>query len=65
MASKEGGILNFLQAVRREIEKTTWPTAEQVKKALLAVAVIVLIYALLTGVFDFLIGLVMQYILQI
>ena len=65
MPSKEGGILNFLKAVRREIEKTTWPTAEQVKKALLAVAVIVLIYALLTGVFDFLIGLVMQYVLQI
>lgn len=65
MASKEGGIINFLKAVRREIEKTTWPTGEQVKKALLAVAVVVLIYALLTGVFDFLIGLVMQYILQI
>lgn len=65
MASKEGGIINFLKAVKREVEKTTWPTSEEVKKALLAVAVVVLIYALLTGVFDFLIGLVMQYVLQI
>ncbi len=65
MASKEGGIINFLKAVKREIEKTTWPTSEKVQKAILAVAVVVLIYALLTGVFDFLIGLVMQYVLQI
>ena len=65
MASKEGGIINFLKAVKREVEKTTWPTSEEVKKALLAVAVVVLIYALLTGVCDFLIGLVMQYVLQI
>lgn len=65
MASKEGGLQNFLQSVRREIEKTTWPTSERVQKAIAAVAVIVLIYALLTGVFDFLIGLIMQYVLQI
>lgn len=65
MASKEGGIINFLKAVKREIEKTTWPTSEKVQKAIIAVAVVVLIYALLTGVFDFLIGLVMQYVLQI
>ena len=65
MASKEGGIINFLKAVRREIEKTTWPTSEKVQKALVAVTIIVLIYASLTGVFDFLIGLFMQYVLQI
>ncbi|KAF5050253.1 preprotein translocase subunit SecE [Proteiniclasticum sp. QWL-01] len=65
MASKEGGIINFLKAVKREIEKTTWPTSDKVQKAIAAVAVIVLIYALLTGVFDFLIGLVMQYVLQV
>lgn len=65
MASKEGGIINYLKAVRREIEKTTWPTSEKVQKAIVAVAIIVLIYASLTGVFDFLIGLFMQYVLQI
>ena len=65
MASKEGGIINFLKAVKREIDKTTWPTSDKVQKAIAAVAVIVLIYALLTGVFDFLIGLVMQYVLQV
>jgi preprotein translocase SecE subunit len=65
MASKEGGIINFLKAVRREIEKTTWPTSDKVQKAIIAVAVVVLIYALLTGVFDFLIGLFMQYVLKI
>lgn len=65
MASNEGGIGNFLKSVRREIEKTTWPTSDRVQKAIAAVAVIVLIYALFTGVFDFLIGLIMQYVLQI
>ncbi len=65
MASKEGGIVNYLKAVWREVKKTTWPTQEQVKKALIAVLTVTIIYALLTGVFDFLIGLVMQYVLQI
>ncbi len=65
MASKQGGIINFLKAVRNEIEKTTWPTSEQVKKAIVAVAIVVLVYAILTGVFDFLIGLIMQFVLQI
>ena len=65
MASKQGGIINFLKAVRKEIEKTTWPTSEQVKKAIVAVAVVALVYALLTGVFDFLIGLIMQFVFQI
>lgn len=65
MASKEGGVVNYLKAVWREVKKTTWPTPEQVKKALIAVLMITFIYAIMTGVFDFLIGLVMQYVLQI
>ncbi|PKK39639.1 hypothetical protein ABB02_00979 [Clostridiaceae bacterium JG1575] len=65
MASKEGGIGNFLMQVRKEIEKTTWPSREQVKKALVAVAVVVIIYALLTGVFDFVIGLIMKYVFRV
>lgn len=65
MATNEGGIANFLKQVRKEIEKTTWPTGEQVKKALVAVAIICLVYALLAGVFDALFGLLMKYILQL
>ncbi len=62
MASKSG-ILQFLKQVRAEIRKTTWPTWEQVKKALAAVAVVVIAYALMTGVADFIIGLAFRYIL--
>ena len=65
MASKEGGFINYLKAVRREIEKTTWPTSDKVQKAIMAVAIVVLTYAILTGVFDFLIGHFMQYVLKI
>lgn len=65
MASNESGLINFLKAVWREVKKTTWPTSEQIKKALVAVLAVTVIYALLTGAFDFLIGLVMQYVLQL
>lgn len=64
MASK-GGIVEFLKGVRKEIEKTTWPDWEKVKKAFIAVGVVVFAYALLTGVFDALIGLFMSGVLKI
>lgn len=62
MASK-GGILQFLKQVRAEIRKTTWPTWEQVKKALTAVGVVCIAYAVMTGVADFIIGLIFRYVL--
>ncbi|GEM_PF-3248014 len=63
--AQKGGIMEFLRGVRKEMEKTTWPDWDKVKKALLAVAVVVAIYALLTGIFDSLIGLFFNYVLKI
>lgn len=64
MTSK-GGIVEFLKGVRKEMEKTTWPDWDKVKKAVLAVVVVVFAYAVLTGVFDALIGLFMNNVLGI
>lgn len=63
--ANEKGIVNHFKAVRREVSKTTWPTPEQVKKALAAVFVVVLAYAIMAGVFDFLIGALMDLVLSL
>lgn len=64
MASK-GGLLNFLKQVKSEVRKTTWPTWEQVKKALTAVAIVCIAYAVLIGIADFIIGFVFRTVLKI
>ena len=53
MASKEKGIFSFVKGIRNEIKRITWPTKEEVKKALIAVVTICAIYIVLIAFADF------------
>lgn len=64
MASNKG-IVTFFRGVLAEIRKTTWPTAQEVKKTVAAVAFICLIYAILSGVADFVINLFFKNVLKL
>lgn len=64
MTSKKG-IVAFFKDVFSEMRKTSWPKSEEVKKTVLAVAVVCAVYALLAGGSDFLINLFFKYVLKI
>ena len=52
-ATKKGGILNFFKGVKAEIKRITWPNFEHTKKALIAVVLFSLAYALIVGGLDY------------
>lgn len=52
-ATKKGGILNFFKGVKAEIGRITWPSFEHTKKALIAVVLFSLAYALIVGGLDY------------
>ena len=39
-ASKKGGLSKFFREVKAEVKRITWPSKEDTKKALIAVAVV-------------------------
>lgn len=49
---KDGGF-RFFREVKAEVKKITWPSKNDTKKALIAVGVVVLIYMVLVGGFDY------------
>ena len=51
--TKKGGILKFFSEVKAEIKRITWPSKDDTKKALIAVAVATVIYTILVGGFDY------------
>ena len=51
--AKKGGALNFFKGIKAEVKIITWPSKEETKKALIAVAVVTLIYVILVGGFDY------------
>jgi len=51
--AKKGGILKFFKGIRAEVGIITWPSKKETKKALIAVAVVTLIYVILVGGFDY------------
>ena len=53
MASKSKGLVSFVKETRNEIKKITWPSKEEVKKAIGVVSVIVAIYIVLIAIADF------------
>lgn len=50
---QKNSVVTFFKGIRNEFNKIIWPTKEDTKKAFVAVGVVVLIYMVLTGVFDF------------
>ncbi|HCW74325.1 MAG TPA: preprotein translocase subunit SecE [Clostridiaceae bacterium] len=53
MASNSKGLVSFVKETRNEIKKITWPSKEEVKKAIGVVSVIVAIYIVLIAIADF------------
>lgn len=53
-AAKEGaGIVMFFREVKAEVKRITWPSKEDTKKAILAVAAFTIISLILVGAMDF------------
>ncbi|SFO16795.1 preprotein translocase subunit SecE [Proteiniclasticum ruminis] len=53
MTSKSKGLFQFVKETKNEIKKITWPSKEEVKKAIGIVAVICAIYILFIAIADF------------
>lgn len=53
MASNSKGLISFVKETKNEIKKITWPSKEDVKKAVGIVSTIVLIYIVLIAIADF------------
>ena len=62
--SKKGGILKFFREVKAEVKRITWPSKNETKKALIAVGVVVLIYIVLVGGFDYIFQNLFEFILK-
>ena len=53
MASNSKGLFQFVKEIKNEIKKITWPSKEEVKKAIGIVAVICAIYIVFIAIADF------------
>lgn len=51
--AKKGGIINFIKGVKAEVKRITWPSTKDAKKALIAVILFTLVYAILVGGLDY------------
>ncbi|MBI4429108.1 MAG: preprotein translocase subunit SecE [Ignavibacteriales bacterium] len=56
-------ILNFFRDVRKEMEKVTWPTREELMESTKIVIIVSLIISVFTYVVDFVVSKAMQSIL--
>ena len=56
-------ILNFINDVKKEMEKVTWPTREELMESTKIVIIVSLIISVFTYVVDFLVSKAMQSIL--
>ena len=56
-------ILNFFNDVRKEMEKVTWPTREELMESTKIVIIVSLLISVFTYVVDFLVSKAMQSIL--
>lgn len=64
-APKKGGILKFFGGVKAEVKKITWPTKNETKKALIAVAIFAGIYLILVGGLDYIFQNLFELILKL
>lgn len=52
-SSQKGGISKFFREVKSEVNRISWPSKNDTKKALIAVGVVGLIYIILVGGLDY------------
>ena len=64
-AAKKGGILNFIRGIKSEIRIITWPSKKNTKKALIAVAIVSLIYIVYVGGLDYIFQNLFEVILKL
>ena len=60
-----GGLFKFFREVKAEVKRITWPSKNETKKALIAVAVFVLIYVVIIGGFDYIFQNLFEVILKL
>ena len=63
--AEKGGILKFFKGIKAEVKIITWPSKEETKKALIAVAVVTLIYVILVGGLDYIFQNLFEVILKL
>ena len=51
--AKKSGVLKFFKGMKAEVKIISWPSKKETKKALIAVAVVTLIYVIFVGGFDY------------
>ncbi|MGG7178980.1 preprotein translocase subunit SecE [Clostridium paraputrificum] len=64
-ATKKGGILNFIRGIKSEIRIISWPSKKNTKKALIAVAIVSLIYIVYVGGLDYIFQNLFEVILKL
>ena len=52
-AVKKKGLFSFFREVKAEVQRITWPSKDETKKAFIAVVIFTLIYIVLVSGFDF------------
>lgn len=62
---KNNGLFSFFREVKMEVEKITWPSKDETKKAFIAIIVFTLIYTILVGGFDFIFDSLFKMILKL
>ena len=63
--AKKSGILKFLKGIKSEVKIITWASKKDAKKALVAVAVVTIIYVILVGGFDYIFQNFFEWILKL
>lgn len=49
----KSGVLKFFKGMKKEVKTISWPSKKETKKALIAVAVVTIIYIIVVGGFDY------------
>lgn len=61
----KGGLLKLFREVKAEVNRITWPSKNETKKALIAVGVVILIYVILVGGLDYIFQNLFEWILRL
>lgn len=64
-AVQKSSLFSFFREVKAEVEKITWPSKNETKKALIAVLIFTVIYIVLVGGFDFIFKSLFEMILKL
>ena len=62
---KQGKISTFLDQVKGEMRKVTWPTRNELYGATVVVIAVTFLVSVLTGGLDFVVGKIMEFVITI